>query len=74
MAKLLPASIIENPLDDNPVLRRIPASKDILPAIFARTRLDFRKADYYRIAEAMEPDEIHPEVMPSEDTESSEGG
>lgn len=63
MAKLLPTSVIENPLEDHPVLRRIPASKDILPAVFARTQLDVRKADYYRIAEAMEPEEIHPEVI-----------
>lgn len=63
LARLLPVSAIENPLDDHPILRTLPASKEILPKLFARTGLRLRKADYYRIAEVMEPEEIHPDVV-----------
>lgn len=62
MARLLPVAVIENPLDDHPVLRAVSASKDILPALFARTGLRLGKSDYYRIAAVMEPEEIHPDI------------
>ncbi len=63
LARLLPSPVIDNPLDDHPALQAIPASKDILPALFARTTFRLGKADYYRIAEVMEPEEVHPEVV-----------
>ncbi len=59
----LPASAIDDPLRDSEALIRIPASKSILPQLFEGTRPPLRKADYYRIAEAMKPEEIHPEVV-----------
>ncbi len=63
LRRLLPISVIENPLEDHPILRSIPASKEILPELFRRAGLNLGKSDYYRIAEVMEPDEIHPDVI-----------
>ncbi len=59
----LPASVLADPLRDIEALIRISASKTILPKIFEHDRMRLSKADYYRIAEAMKPDEIHPEVV-----------
>lgn len=59
----LPASVFENPLRDNEAVMRIPASKNILPKLFENEQPPIRKADYYRIAEAMEPEEFHPEIV-----------
>ena len=58
----LPASVFTAPLRDVEAVIRIPASRTILPKIFAQDPMQLSKADYYRIAEVMEPDEIHPEV------------
>ncbi|MDE0409232.1 MAG: AAA family ATPase [Alphaproteobacteria bacterium] len=58
----LPASVFTAPLRDVEAVIRIPASRTILPKIFAQDPMRLSKADYYRIAEVMEPDEIHPEV------------
>ena len=58
----LPASVFATPLRDVEAVLRIPASRTILPKVFAQDPMQLRKADYYRIAEAMEPDEIHPEI------------
>jgi len=59
----LPASVLADPLRDIEALIRIPASKAILPRIFEQGPIQLSKADYYRIAEVMEPEEIHPEVL-----------
>lgn len=59
----LPASVVEYPLRDIEAVMRIPASKSILPKLFESEQPPIRKADYYRIAESMKPDEIHPEVI-----------
>lgn len=59
----LPASVLTVPLRDVEAVIRIPASRTILPKVFAQDPMRLSKADYYRIAEVMEPDEIHPEVM-----------
>ena len=59
----LPASVFENPLRDSEAVMRIPASKSILPKLFESEQPPIRKADYYRIAECMEPEDIHPEVI-----------
>ncbi|MYE00686.1 MAG: AAA family ATPase [Alphaproteobacteria bacterium] len=59
----LPASVLTDPLRDIEAVIRIPASKTIMPKLFDNTQLPLRKADYYRIAEAMKPEEIHPEVI-----------
>ena len=59
----LPVSVFSAPLQDIEALVRIPASRTILPKVFAQDPMRLSKADYYRIAEAMEPDEIHPEAI-----------
>ncbi len=58
----LPASILVDPLRDIEAIIRIPASRTILPRVFAQDPMRLSKADYYRIAEVMEPHEIHSEV------------
>ncbi len=59
----LPSSVITDPLRDIEAVVRIPASKTILPNIFGHPNaMRLFKADYYRIAEVMEPEEIHHEV------------
>jgi len=47
------------------ILANSPASKDLLPEILmpsSESPTILKKSEYYRIAEAMEPDEIHPDV------------
>ena len=58
----LPASAYNDPLHDSEAVKRIPASRNILPKLFESSQPPIRKADYYRIAEVMGPEEIHPEV------------
>ncbi len=59
----LPASVLTDPLRDMEAVVRIPASTTILPKLFEQSPLPLAKTDYYRIADVMEPDEIHPEVI-----------
>ena len=56
----LPPQTFENPLIDNNVVVR--ASKDVLPQMFEVVGTPLEKADYFLLAEAMLPEEIHPEV------------
>jgi len=60
-----PASVLDDPLSDIAALTHIAASKNILPKLFPREPpvAWLPKSDYYRIAESMEPDEIHPEAI-----------
>jgi len=60
-----PASVLDDPLSDIAALTDIAASKNILPKLFPREPpvAWLPKSDYYRIAESMEPDEIHPEAI-----------
>ena len=56
----------KNPWGTDPFFKRISASKDILPQIF--DPLGISKKDYYRIAESMTADEVHPDVREMLDT------
>jgi predicted ATPase len=59
----LPPQTFENPLTDNQTLATLRASKDLLPQMFDAAGHPLEKEDYFLIAEAMKPEEIHPEVM-----------
>ena len=43
-------------------LTSTPASKTLLPGLFAEASMKIKKAEFYLVAEQMRPDEIHPEV------------
>jgi len=58
-----PPTIFTNPLDDTVAVRTIAASKDVFPQLFDKTGTHLGKSEYYRIAEIMEQDEIHPEIV-----------
>jgi len=57
-----PPKAYEEPLVDNPFLRKIAASKEILPKLFASVDLNVPKKDYYQIAELFGHPEVHPDV------------
>jgi predicted ATPase len=59
----LPPQTFENPLTDNATVIAVRASKDLLPQMFAVAGIPMEKEDYFLLAEAMRPDEIHPEVL-----------
>ena len=51
-----------DPLSDDDYLTSTPASKTLLPGFFSAASMNIKKAEFYRIAEQMRADEIHPEV------------
>lgn len=55
----LPPAVVKSPLEDNDYLNKTAASKNILPQILNEF---INKSDYHRLAAAMLPNEIHPEV------------
>ena len=59
--KLSPAAY-RDPLSDDDYLTNTPASKTLLPGLFAAASMNIKKTEFYRIAEQMQPEEIHPEV------------
>jgi predicted ATPase len=64
LRKQLPPHFFVAPLDNSETLKAVPASKKLLPEFLAHVGLsDLRKGDYYRIAQVMQPEEIHPEVV-----------
>ncbi len=58
-----PPGVIKSPLDDVPFVKDIPASKDTLPKILSVPGIDISKPQYYQLAAAMQPTEIHPEII-----------
>jgi predicted ATPase len=58
----LPPQTFENPLADNATVVAVRASKDVLPQMFEAVGGPLEKEDYFLLAEAMVPDEIHPDV------------
>lgn len=50
-------------LGDLAALRRMKASEDLIPKLLEAANNPLPKMDYYLIAAAMRPDEIHPEVV-----------
>ena len=60
----LPPALIEDPFEDHPLLRQVKARTELLPPMLAAAGLpDFPYTRYHEIAAAMEPAEIHPEVV-----------
>lgn len=59
----LPPQTFEHPLTDNATVIAVRASKDILPQMFEAAGGPLEKADYFLLAQAMLPSEIHPEVI-----------
>ena len=60
----LPPALIEDPFGDHPLLRQVKARTELLPPMLAAAGLpDFPYTRYHEIAAAMEPAEIHPEVV-----------
>lgn len=59
----LPPQTFEDPSADNRTVATVRASKDLLPQMFEAAGHPLEKEDYFLIAEAMRPEEIHPEVM-----------
>jgi hypothetical protein len=58
----MPPAAYRDPLSDHDYLTNTPASKSLLPGLFAAASDKLRKPEYYLIAEQMHGDEIHPEV------------
>jgi predicted ATPase len=59
----LPPQTFENPLADNATVVAVRASKDLLPQMFEAAGHPLEKEDYFLLASAMMPEEIHPEVI-----------
>ncbi|MEE9263801.1 MAG: AAA family ATPase [Vicinamibacteria bacterium] len=62
LGRELPPATFDDPLKDNATTRSVAASKDIFPKMFDEIGVSLEKGEYYRIAEAMAPEEIHPAV------------
>lgn len=62
MDRLSPAAF-RNPLSDDDYLISTPASKTLLPGLFSEVSIDIKKAEFYLIAEQMQREEIHHEVI-----------
>jgi hypothetical protein len=58
-----PPMVFTRPLEDSDYLLATPASKSILPGFLKRADTALPKKDCYQIAQQMEPEEIHPEVI-----------
>lgn len=63
MKDQVPPAVYREPLGDHSFLQREPISKGLLPEFLDRAQCDLPKRDYYRLAESMKRDEIHPEVI-----------
>ena len=68
MNNKLPPAIAQSPFEDDPYLLNVKVSEGILPQIFSAAEIDITKQDYYRLAEEMYQDEIHPDVIECLDT------
>jgi predicted ATPase len=58
----LPPAVYRDPLGHHDFWSNTPASKTLLPAFFQEVQLPVSKAEYYLIAEQMDPEEIPAEV------------
>lgn len=57
-------SFFANPLsDDTQAVVEVPASKRLLPTLFAAAGQDLDKSDFYQLAAVMQPSEIHPDAI-----------
>jgi predicted ATPase len=62
LADQLPPAVYRAPLAPHDFWRRVPASKTLLPSLFAQTDIKISKEEYYLIAEQMTAEEIPAEV------------
>jgi len=62
LRKQLPPAVWEAPLGQHDYLDATPASKTLLPDMFKHIGVSLSRSDYYQIASAMKPEEIHAEV------------
>lgn len=63
MAKQMP-SVVEDPHGDHIILNVTKASNEILPRILTAADIfGVQKRDFFQIAAAMQPEEIHPEIV-----------
>lgn len=67
----MPPAAYRDPLSDHDYLVRTPASKTLLPGLFAAASMSLKKVEYYLVAEQMEAREVHPEVRTSLDAIAS---
>jgi hypothetical protein len=58
----LPPAIMRDPTNMHEMLESMPASKALLPKLFAAAQLDIPKRDYYLVAEMMRPEELSKDV------------
>jgi predicted ATPase len=60
----LPPVFFAQVFENSPFLMSEPASKTLLPGFFAAAGMaNFRKTDYFLVAEQMRPGEVHPDVV-----------
>lgn len=59
----LPPVVIKDPLGKHAYLETAPVSKTILPDFFKACESQLPKAEYFRVAEQMKKNEIHPDVL-----------
>ena len=58
----VPPAVFRDPTGEHEFLEALPASKTLLPKLFAAAGLDVPKRDYYLMAEMMRKEEIPSEV------------
>lgn len=58
----LPPTVIRDPLGDHDYLEGAPVSKTLLPHYLKACELQIPKIEYFKIAEQMLPEEVHPDV------------
>jgi hypothetical protein len=59
----LPPGVFRAPLDEHDYFAGVPVSKSLLPKYFASCAISLPKLEYFRVAEQMMAEEIHPEVV-----------
>lgn len=62
LADEIPPAAYRTPLSEHDYLTNTPASKTLLPGLFAAASMSIKKKEYYLIAAQMLKDEVHPEV------------
>jgi predicted ATPase len=58
----IPAAVLRDPRGQHGFLETTPASKTLLPGLFAAVQVDLDKRDYHSIAAGMRPEEVPTEV------------
>ena len=63
MREIMPPPFFADSGKTIPFLQRAKASEEILASVFGAAGLPIGKREYYRLAEVMKPEEIHPDVV-----------